>query len=49
LRAPVATGRNHELLAELIADERWSNEGLFALITDPKAPMLYAHLSPSSD
>jgi hypothetical protein len=38
------------LLAELITDERWSNEGLFALITDPtKAPMLYAHLSPSSD
>lgn len=42
--------RDRELLAELIVDKRWSNEGLFALITDPtKAPMLYTHLSPSSD
>jgi hypothetical protein len=44
------SSRDRELLAELIADERWSNEGLFALITDPtKAPMLYVHFSPSSD
>jgi hypothetical protein len=44
------SSRDRELRAELIADERWSNEGLFALITDPaKAPMLYAYLSPSSD
>jgi hypothetical protein len=41
------SSRDWGLLAELIADEWWSNEGLFVLITDPtKAPMLYAPSRP---
>jgi hypothetical protein len=39
------SSRDCGLLAELIADERWSNEGLLALITDPKKTPILLCLS----